>query len=412
MTDRGPFNSAVARSRVAALCLAVAAALQPVAVTAQVASNPETVKDAPITADGADAFAESLAQASLKGDLEASFRLVNWDRIVDKALAVPDLPGLAAVRRQFKQGVILQLTRSGGLTARINAAIKQGGSYRALRVEVEADPPTVMFRLKQTKPDALNYHQFFLARNAAGEVVADDFYVFLSSENMSESLRRTWLPIARQSVKSEVEKRTTPVEPWVASLDAIDQFRKMLMQSRHAEVLDAYRELPEAVRKDKAILLLRMTAARAVSDEEYRKFLEDMRTYYPNDVATDFLSVDGYALRKQYDEAVQCLDRANEQVRDPLLWARRASLLLLAKNIAEARKSVQEAIRGEPDLSDGYSVALDVAVADQNHDETVVYLNILEKKFGYKWKDLRSVPNFAEFVKSPQYAAWAETRSP
>jgi tetratricopeptide (TPR) repeat protein len=337
---------------------------------------------------------------------------VNWDRIVDKALEVPDLPGLAAVRRQFKHGVLLQLKRNGALTTKINAAIKQGCSYRALRIEVEADPPAVMFRLKQTKPDALNYHRFLLARNAAGEVVADDFYVFLSGETMSETLRRTWLPIARQSVKSEVEKRTTPVEPWVASLDAIDQIHKMLMQDRHAEVLDTYRKLPEAVRKDKAVLLLRMTAAQAVSEEEYRKSLEDMRTYLPNDPATDFLSIDGYALQKQYDEAVKCLDRTNEQVRDPLLLARRASLLLLAKNVAEARKSVQEAIRGEPDLSDGYTVALDVALADQNHDETAAFLDILNKTFGYKWKDLRTVPIFAEFVKSPQYAAWAETQSP
>jgi predicted negative regulator of RcsB-dependent stress response len=412
MNDRGPFNSAAARSRVAALFLAAAGALHSAPVTAQVATTSQASKDAPITADEADAFVESLAQASLKGDVEASFRLVDWDRIVDKALEVPELPGLAAIRRQFKQGVILQLKRNGGLTTKINATIKQGGSYRALRVDVEADPPTVMFRLKQTKADALNYHRFLLARNAAGEVVADDFYVFLSGEKMSETLRRTWLPIARQSVKSEVEKRTTPVEPWVASLDAIDQIHKMLMQDRHAEVLDTYRKLPEAVRKDKAVLLLRMTAAQAVSEEEYRKSLEDMRTYLPNDPATDFLSIDGYALQKQYDEAVKCLDRTNEQVRDPLLLARRASLLLLAKNVAEARKSVQEAIRGEPDLSDGYTVALDVALADQNHDETAAFLDILNKTFGYKWKDLRTVPIFAEFVKSPQYAAWAETQSP
>jgi predicted Zn-dependent protease len=155
-----------------------------------------------------------------------------------------------------------------------------------------------------------------------------------------------------------------------------------------------------------------MNAAQSVSEEEYRKSLEDMRTYYPDDPATDFLSIDGYMLQKQFDEAVKCLDRTNEQVRDPLLLARRANILLLTKNVAEARKSAQEAIRGEPDFSDGYLVALDVAVADQNHDETVTYLNILEKKFGYQWKELRSVPNFAEFVKSPQYAAWAESQSP
>src|SRR5205823_2914308 len=124
------------------------------------------------------------------------------------------------------------------------------------------------------------------------------------------------------------------------------------------------------------------------------------------------LMVDRYVLQKQYDEALKCLDRTHEQVRDPLLLARRASLMLLTKNVAEARKNAQEAVRGEPDFSDGYTVALDVAVADQNHDETVAFLNVLEKKFGYKWKDLRSVPIFAEFVKSPQYTSWAETQSP
>lgn len=37
-------------------------------------------------------------------------------------------------------------------------------------------------------------------------------------------------------------------------------------------------------------------------------------------------------------------------------------------------------------------------------------LTILEKQFGLEWKDLREVPVFADFVKSPQYAKWAETQ--
>jgi hypothetical protein len=401
----------MARLRAAGVCLAVTAALQSGPVTAQIATTSESAKTAPITADEAAAFAESLAQAVLRGELEASFRLVDWNGILDKALEVPELPGIAAARSKFKRGIVLQVQRSGGGATEIHAAIQQGGSYRAMGVDRESDPPTVMFRLHQTKPFALNYHQFFLVRNVAGEVVAGDVSVFLTGEKMSESFRRAWLPLARQSMKSDVEKLTTPVEPWVASLDALLEIQQLLAQGRHAEMLEVYRNLPDAVRKDRGVMFFRMKAARAVSEEEYRKFLEDMRIYYPNDTATDFISIDAYTARKQYDEAVKCLDRVNVQVRDPLLLARRASLLLLMNKAADARKNVEEAIRGEPDFNYGYAVALDVAVADRNHDETVTYLNILEKRFAIKWKDLRSVPMFAEFVKSPQYAAWAETHS-
>jgi hypothetical protein len=77
--------------------------------------------------------------------------------------------------------------------------------------------------------------------------------------------------------------------------------------------------------------------------------------------------------------------------------------------VAEAKNEIDAAVAHEPDEHDGYAIGLDVALAEENFDDTVRFLMILEKVFGADWSDLEEAPEFAEFVKSPQYGEWLET---
>jgi len=258
------------------------------------------------------------------------------------------------------------------------------------------------------KNGGLNYHQLFLARNAGGKLVASDIFYFLNAERMSDMLRRAWLPVAAAKMQSNPEKAKTQGDLVVASFSALQRINELVNKGQFAEALELYGKLPEAARKDKTILILRYRAAQAVSEEEYVKSIDDFRKFHPGDTALDFILIDGYALRKEYSEALKCLDRTNANVGgDPLLLVQRASLLLQMKKVPEARQAITAAIASEPDLSDPYATALDVSLADENFDETAEYLTILETRFGVAWKDLREVPAFAEFVKSPQYQKWS-----
>ena len=88
----------------------------------------------------------------------------------------------------------------------------------------------------------------------------------------------------------------------------------------------------------------------------------------------------------------------------------RANILLLQEKVPEALEEIKKAMAAEPDLVDPYSAALDISIAARDNDETASLLTVLETKFGYEWKDLKEVPVFEDFVKSPQFEKWVKTQ--
>ena len=304
------------------------------------------------------------------------------------------------------------MNRTGGILGAIHGAIEQGGGYKAVQIDVRGKVPHVLFRMKLADDGGLNYHRYSLIRRSGGAVVAGDMYVFMTAEDLSATLRRSWLPLANQTFKAAGGKAKAPEDPFLKNIGEYQKIATLFSKKEYAEVLALYRKLPEAVRKDKSLMIFALTSAQAVSEKDYIQAIDDFRKAYPKDPALDLILIDGYAMRKEYDETLQCIDRLNAAVggRDAVLLAKRAAMLLELAKVADARKSVDAAMAAEPDERDGYAVGLDVALAEKNFDDTVKFMTVLEKKFGLQWKDLEQIDVFAEFVKSPQYREWLKTQ--
>ncbi|MBI3861211.1 MAG: hypothetical protein HY290_04885, partial [Planctomycetia bacterium] len=380
-------------------------------MTAQDPAGSKPAAGAPITEKEAAEFAAAIVGAAQKGDFEAFNTRVDWEGIIDKSTQVPNLPELQPARDGFKRGALMQLKRTGGMVASLHTAIKQGATYRSLRVNVAEKVPFVLFRFKLPNRGGVNYQQMPLARKPGAGIVATDIYVYLGAENLSDTFHRAWLPLASQTLKNNAKAADKAVEPLVANLEGLTNLANLVAQQKYPEALEAYRKLPESLRQDKTVLLLRLQAAQKISDDEYAACIEDFRKFRPGDTALDFILIDGYTFQKDYEKALQCVDRTNERVGgDAALVVLRGTLLLAMNRVADADKAIKQAIAAEPDLADSYVVGLDVALAAKNFDDTAKYLDMLEKNYSYEWKDLREVPIFADFVKSPQYAKWAQIR--
>src|SRR5947209_8172511 len=86
------------------------------------------------------------------------------------------------------------------------------------------------------------------------------------------------------------------------------------------KALQAYEQLPPAFKGNKKFLVMRLQAAKAVSDDEYVRAVEGLRTHYPQGTSTDLFSMDGYLLTGQWDQALACVDRVDAAVGgDPYL---------------------------------------------------------------------------------------------
>jgi hypothetical protein len=376
----------------------------------QAAASPPTTPAKPITEQEANEFAEQFDASIEERDIDRGNKLIDWEAILHKATETPKSPKLTIIRQNFCKGLTGRLPAKTGMIGRIQGEIENGGTYKCIQVSVAAEP-FVLFRLQLPDDKGLNYHRYELKRNASGAVVASDIYIFLTAERLSETLRRVWTPFAHSQLRSGLENLLLPQDPYVASLDALGKFGKLVSGQKPVEALELYHKLPAVVRQDKNALILRLTAAQAVSDEEYLDAVNDFRKYHPDDLATDFIMIDGYAMRMKFAEALACVQRTRKLLGgDSMLLIREAQFFLELKKVPEARKAVEDAILGEPDLSDSYFMGINVSLVDQNFDETVKYLTILESQFDQQFQDLQDSPEFADFVKSPQGQKWAETQ--
>ena len=379
--------------------------------TAEDTIHKELPDNSAITEEEAAEFAKAMVDAIYKADVDSFNRRVDLESIFDRASQMPELADLRSQRAFFKKGMVETTKRSGGMAALISAAVKQGGSFRSLRINITKRGPYVFFRLKLPHLPGLDYHQMFLTRKSDIGIVASDIYYFQAAENMTDIYHRAWLELARKSLNENAKPGEKPTAPLFGEFDRVLDLGDQVAAGKYIESLETYRKLSPTLRTNKLALLLRLRAALQVSDSEYSTAIDDMRKFGPDDHAFDLILIDSHLIRKEFEQAIQCVDRIDERVGgDAALKVVRAIALLGASRVEEARNAIKSAIAAEPDLRDSYSVGLDISLAGKNFDDTVICLNVLEQQFGRKWKDLREVPAFSDFVKSDHYAKWSEAR--
>jgi len=140
---------------------------------------------------------------------------------------------------------------------------------------------------------------------------------------------------------------------------------------------------------------------------EYDEALQAIEAALPGDPCLDFVLVDYYSARRQYDKLRAAIDRLDARVGgDPQQDARRALSYIPEKNYKLARKYAQKAIEAEDSLFLPYIVLLQIGLEEKDFDEVSRVMMLMEEKSLMEFPDLTTVPAYAEFVKSPQYQAW------
>ena len=135
--------------------------------------------------------------------------------------------------------------------------------------------------------------------------------------------------------------------------------------------------------------------------------LEEFRQAYPNDPCLDLLLVDYYVLKKDFVRARESTDRLDKAVGgDPYLDVLRANLNMVAGDLKAARELANRAIKEEPGLTSAYASLLGVSVEEKNYAESLDLLRMLDQTHKIRIGDLAGMPEYAGFIKSPQYQEW------
>ncbi len=343
------------------------------------------------------------------GETDQATQLIDWDAILKKATAgFGEGADVAQARTDFIRGVLDTARESGGLASQVSAAVEQGGSYRLLRIHRVNGDPRALFRLLLPDSGGVNYYDLTFSRDASGRLRISDVHLALSGEFLSDTLRRAWLPVVAKVAGVTLQERDAV---YIRHLDDLQKMVAEAGQEHVTEALAIFHSLPPALQADKNILLIRLQAAHKVGDEEYSRAIADLERLFPRDATVDLLTIDGHLLRGHFEQALASVERLEKSIGgDPYLHVLRAGIHYQAGDLPAAESAARQAIAGEPTLEDAYWQVATFSLDTKKFDTTVEMLDLLQKRFAVELEDLTKVPEYAEFVKSPQYRKWAQSQ--
>lgn len=362
---------------------------------------------APVTDDEYEAFVTAIDEAIADNNVSEFNELVDWDVIIQQAteLKTESTPAVEKARQQFADNFKKGLGETGPCR-QIMEICQNGGTYRLLSYPTVGKQRRVLFRLLQSGGEGVNYHFWTLSRRKNGEVRATGLYMLLLGESLSQTLRMFYLPAVYVDTKGAAVPEAD--KPFCESVDRLRKINELVLANKFAEVLKGYDALPDAVKKVRSVQTMRLRAASEVSDKQYAAAIDDFRALYPKDPSVDFVLIDGYVLRKQFDKAIACVDATEKLVgNDPYLNIVRGNVYLQAGALDKARAAAKAAIDVDKSMMDAFWLRVNISLRDKSHDETLAALKAIDQGFEIdEFDDLTSLAEYVDFVASPQFKEW------
>jgi tetratricopeptide (TPR) repeat protein len=289
--------------------------------------------------------------------------------------------------------------------------IKNNVKYKFMDIRTRKGQTYALFRM--LSGEGCNYHEYLLIKRS-GKVVTGDIYVLLSGEYLSKTVGRTSVPALLRASQGAIKKLFSKE----ADLIKYDKEMKQLINSCNRgdadSVFKAYNKLPESLKKDKLVLILRFRAAamKGIESPEYKSVIADMQKYYPNDACLNFIMVDSYFLNGKFDKVRESLEYVKKFVgkKDAYIMFLEGNTYMAQKKYEQAIEKQNEAIKTEPTLDAPYFSLISIYLQEKNWKEVVNTIERAEKALNLVFDNMENVPDYSEFLKSKEYKDWKKTR--
>lgn len=363
----------------------------------------------PVTEEECLQLARLMEEAVKAGDSDAFLKLLDYDLLVEQATVDA---GMSAEERQafLKQSKISPGRRN--LFQRLfRDPLGENGSFKFLRTRTDGGEKRILFRLIRDNGDP-NYLDLLAARRPDGQVRTVDVFSHWLAESSVQTLRRFYRLVSDQGPPEVRGGGKTPQSESLGHLTSLGNMVKAYGEGRFEDTIRFFHQLPPALQQHKNTLFFRFEAAQEVGEGEYLAAVEDLRKYLPADPCLDLVSLGYFRLKNQYKTCQEIIDRVEKRVGgDPYLHVLRAWLHFDAEELDLAQKLGERAIEEEPTLENAYWVQVNVALRRKQFDEVVRLLTVIENQFGDDFDDFTKLPDYAEFVKSPQYEKWINRKN-
>ena len=355
-----------------------------------------------------EALIKSIEAAIAHQDAAAFSALIDEEQIISRILQ-----GLN-ISEESRNGFAESMRSRDGMSSvssEIMNAVQTGGDYHFVRIQQKGNEFHPLFRLTLPNSGGLNYHELIVSQDANGQPRIAEIEVFLSGEPVTQSLRRLVLPafVAENTTIRESLKGTEA--EYIANISTFERINELMSSQKFEQAMRHYTTLPATLQSDKASLMVKLSIAQQVSDEAYLNVIRELDTKFPDEPSRDLRARDMHSIQGKHEDAVKAIDRLIASIQDPYLSLLKVDSLIALNRMDEAQKAAAESKAASPDRIDAYWVEIGMLLKLKDHAATAKSLDEVADKFGIKFFDLKTVPEYAEFVASQQGKEWM-TRHP
>lgn len=348
-------------------------------------------------------WANDFELAAVEGDRDKMNTLISWELLVNDAMQ--SLTFGKDKNDTIKAGVIKGLTSPGSYSDVLAETVSSGGSTKLIRFHKKEGKQFALFR---TLSDlGINYQDYQLTKKD-NQVVAEDVYIFITGDKLSQTLRVNLLPISKQLSKNWFQKISSSDKQFIENFDAWKLFLEQSENGDYDNGMATYERLPDSMKKQKIVLIgLYTLCSQAEQDEQLVEIVDDFNRIYPNDAAIDLLSIDALIVQEKYNDAIKAVNRLDKAVgTDPYLDDLRASILLMHGKTKEAFETSKKCIQSLPDLLDPHWTYISIVLEMKDFSKVYNGLNHIEKNFEMEFEDLRTLDIYSDFCRSPEGKKW------
>ncbi len=348
----------------------------------------------PVSLEGAESFAVEFEKLLHGCDVEGINERFDAGALMGPAAANA---GLTYAQRQETIRLAKKRANFGGQFCQ---NVLMGSRYDLLRIRERGGDSRLLFRVLAR--DGINYIEFTLGHTDGTERIRIvDYYMYMSGQSGVELFTEVFGALIRKP-----EEMTSTVE-------TINRMKNFVSQGNHEQAYAALNELPPRLSKKKSTMIVKVSVAGYLGDDLYAAAIREYEEAFPGDPSLDLVSIDGYLMRKQYDEALASIDRLDKRLGgDPYLDIMRSSTLFEKGDYATAKKLAEQVLASDETLEDAYWNLAGIALEQKDHDEVVRILFLLEQKLGVETNpvDIGGDPAWANFVTTDAYQTWLTGR--
>ena len=288
------------------------------------------------------------------------------------------------------------------------AELQDGIKANLLIVESRGDRGRAVIRFDMPYYQ-VNYMEYDLGLDEAGRLRINDWTDYLWGHTFSE---RMGLSMVQAHPNDNAVRKLIDVNVRSADVFQVTEILKAARDYNFDRFFQIYESMDERLQRQRVVILIGLDAARVARRRAYqRSMLEAMAEYFPDEPLYALSLLDYYFPTQRYQLAHDALVRLKNELRidDGVTAARLSSATLVMGQAEDANAHAERAVELEPDLELGWWALLRSRVVLQNHAGAVEVVNTLKAEYGHTLdpETLNKDRLFRNFVRSPEYQAWA-----